>query len=53
MNPTTTTTDTQKTELLGRNRLIDELLRDGMEVAAPIRDLGVDLVDYADLTSSV
>ncbi len=41
--------DTQKVELLGRNRLIDELLRDDLEVALPVRDRGIDLVAYADL----
>jgi hypothetical protein len=53
VNPIPTLNDTQKTELLGRNRLVDELLRDGLEVAAPMRDRGVDLIAYADLTSSV
>jgi hypothetical protein len=41
--------DSQVVELLGRNRLIDELLRAGLEVALPIRDRGVDLIAYADL----
>jgi hypothetical protein len=45
--------DTQQVELLGRNRLIDELLRDNLEVALPIRDRGVDLIAYADLSSTV
>ncbi len=40
--------DTQQVELLGRNRLIDELLRDKLEVALPIRDRGIDLIAYAD-----
>ena len=40
--------DTQKVELLGRNRLIDELLRADLEVALPVRDRGVDLIAYAD-----
>lgn len=40
--------DSQKVELLGRNRLIDELLRDNLEVALPIRDRGIDLIAYAD-----
>ncbi len=42
--------DTQVIELLGRQRLIAELLRDGLEVALPVRDRGVDLVAYADLS---
>jgi hypothetical protein len=45
--------DTQKVELLGRNRLIDELLRDELEVALPVRDRGIDLIAYADLSSTV
>jgi len=45
--------DTQKVELLGRNRLIDELLRAELEVALPIRDRGIDVIAYADLTSAV
>jgi hypothetical protein len=40
--------DSQKVELLGRNRLIDELLRDNLEVAVPVRDHGIDLIAYAD-----
>lgn len=35
-------------ELLGRNRLMDELLRAGLEIALPIRDRGIDLLVYAD-----
>lgn len=45
--------DSQTTELLGRNRLISELLRAGLEVALPARDRGVDLIAYADLLSKV
>ena len=58
MNAAPTTTkaehpgDTQKVELLGRNRLIDELLRDDLEVALPVRDRGIDLIAYADLISA-
>jgi hypothetical protein len=43
--------DTQIVELLGRNRLIAEILRAELEVALPIRDRGVDLVVYADLAA--
>lgn len=53
MNPSSSFGDTQKVELLGRNRLVDELLRDGLEIALPMRDRGVDLIAYADLSSSV
>jgi hypothetical protein len=45
--------DSQVVELLGRNRLTDELLRAGLEVARPVRDRGVDLIAYADLASKV
>ena len=45
--------DTQVVELFGRQRLMGELLRDGLEVAVPTRDRGVDLVAYADLTPQV
>ena len=45
--------DSQKVELLGRNRLIDELLRDNLEVALPVPDRGIDLIAYADLSENV
>jgi hypothetical protein len=45
--------DTQVIELLGRNRLISELLRARLEVAVPERDRGVDLIAYVDLESQV
>lgn len=45
--------DTQTIELLGRNRLMSELLHAGLEVALPARDRGVDLIAYADLSSKV
>lgn len=45
--------DSQVVELLGRNRLTDELLRAGFEVARPVRDRGIDLIAYADLTAKV
>jgi hypothetical protein len=41
--------DSQIVELLGRNRLVEELLRARLEIALPIRDRGIDLVVYADL----
>ena len=41
--------DTQVIELLGRNRLVSELLRAGLEVAVPARDRGIDLIAYLDL----
>ena len=36
----------QIVELLGRNRLIETLLMEGVEVATPVRDEGIDLVAY-------
>lgn len=45
--------DTQHVELLGRNLLVGELLRSDLEVALPMRDRGVDLVVYADLSKKV
>lgn len=41
--------DTQTIELLGRNRLVNELLVAGLEVAIPLRDRGMDLIAYVDL----
>lgn len=41
--------DTQVVELIGRSRLIMELLSAGLEVAVPMRDRGVDLIAYVDL----
>ena len=38
--------DTQVIELIGRNRLIDELFMAGLEVAIPERDCGVDVIAY-------
>jgi hypothetical protein len=45
--------DKQVVEFLGRQRLMCELLRDGLEVAEPVRDRGVDLIAYADLSRQV
>lgn len=45
--------DAQATELLGRNRLMSELLRGGLEAALPARDGGIDLRAYVDLSSKV
>ncbi len=45
--------DTQVIEVLGRNRLVNELLKAGIEVALPVRDRGVDVIVYADLKSQV
>jgi hypothetical protein len=45
--------DTQVVELLGRQRLMSELLLDNLEVASPARDRGIDLIAYADLSRQV
>jgi hypothetical protein len=45
--------DTQVVELIGRNRLGSEILRDGLDVAVPARDRGIDLIAYSDLLSNV
>lgn len=42
-------TDTQTIELIGRNRLVSELLQAGLEVALPQRDRGIDLIAYLDI----
>ena len=41
--------DSQQISLIGRNLLVGELLHDGLEVARPERDRGVDLVAYVDI----
>lgn len=38
--------DTQQLEVMGRHRLIESLIRSGLEVAMPLRDRGVDLLAY-------
>ena len=45
--------DTQVVELIGHNLLGSELLRDGLDVAVPARDRGIDLIAYADQSSHV
>ena len=40
--------DKQLVEMLGRNRLVNELFSAGLEVAVPVRDRGIDLIAYAD-----
>lgn len=39
-------------ELIGRNALVSALMRDGLEVARPERDRGVDVIAYIDLPES-
>ena len=43
--------DKQVTELVGRSKLVAELLHSGIEVAIPQRDRGIDLIAYLDLDS--
>jgi len=45
--------DTQLVEIIGRQRLISDLLTADLEIALPIRDRGVDLIAYADLRDQV
>ncbi len=40
--------DSQQIELIGRNRLVSELLEAKLEVARPERDHGIDLIVYAE-----
>lgn len=41
--------DSQSVEIIGRNFLVSQLVADGLEVARPERDRGVDLIAYLDL----
>jgi len=38
--------DKQQVEILGRNFLVSQIIAEGLEVAMPLRDEGVDLVVY-------
>jgi len=42
--------DKQQIEILGRNRLISELVAADLEVSIPIRDRGVDIIAYRELS---
>ena len=44
--------DSQGVEILGRNWLVNRLVEDGVEVARPERDHGVDLVAYLDIETA-
>jgi hypothetical protein len=48
---TATTRDSQLTELVGRHFLIAQLVAADLEVAIPVRDRGIDLIAYLDLTT--
>lgn len=41
--------DPQSVEIVGRNKLVNELLKAGIEVSLPIRDRGIDLIAYIDI----
>lgn len=43
--------DTQQVELMGRNLLISYFIADGVEVSLPIRDRGIDLIAFDDMSS--
>jgi predicted methyltransferase MtxX (methanogen marker protein 4) len=45
--------DSQTVEIIGRNRLVNELLAAGLEVATPLRDRGIDLIAYVDLDEAI
>jgi hypothetical protein len=45
--------DKQLIEIIGRNRLVNELLVAGIEVAEPLRDRGIDLIAYIDIDDEV
>lgn len=40
--------DKQAVGVVGKHRLVEELLRAGFEVAEPVRDRGIDLIVYSD-----
>ncbi|MGO9603715.1 MAG: hypothetical protein ACLQAT_10020 [Candidatus Binataceae bacterium] len=44
--------DSQIVEIVGRNWLVSELYRAGVEVARPERDHGIDLIAFVDLDES-
>lgn len=48
-----TSSDSALVEIIGRHRLIQELLTAGLEVAVPQRDRGIDLIAYVDRDSRV
>ncbi len=41
--------DPQSVEIVGRHKLVNELLKAGIEVSLPIRDRGIDLIAYIDI----
>jgi hypothetical protein len=45
--------DSQAVEIIGRSRLVEQLLLGGIEVALPARDRGIDLIAYLDLDEAL
>lgn len=43
--------DTQQVEIIGRNLLVSLFISDGVEIAEPLRDRGIDLIAFQDLAS--
>lgn len=41
--------DTQQVEIVGRNLLVSLFISDGVEIAEPLRDRGIDLIAFQDL----
>lgn len=41
--------DTQQVGIIGRQYVIEQLMRSGVEVSIPIRDRGIDLIAYLDI----
>ncbi|RYX78881.1 hypothetical protein EON76_04175 [bacterium] len=42
--------DTQQVEIIGRNLLLSCCIADGVEVAQPMRDRGIDIIIFNDIT---
>lgn len=42
--------DTQQIEIIGRNFLVSLLISDGVEVAMPLRDRGIDVIAFQDIS---
>lgn len=44
--------DTQIIEILGKNKLVSEILKSGLEIAMPQRDRGIDIIAYTGFSDS-
>lgn len=49
MDQTAPTLDAQQVEIVGRNLLVSLFVADGIEIAQPLRDRGIDLIAFKDL----